>query len=76
MTDKDKLDVLVNIPVAMFVGEDDTGWVGAQCRMLRPVSKNLGGEVSLQVMAGEGHVIQSLGDGVVLYELLESFRTK
>ncbi|NOH10835.1 MAG: hypothetical protein HND51_04235 [Chloroflexi bacterium] len=73
--DKNKLNLLVNIPVTMFVGELDEGWVGAMQDTETSLNE-LGGDASLQVMAGEGHVIQSLGDGVALYELLESFREK
>ena len=71
--DKQNLAGLIDIPVAMFVGENDTSWVRSMQETADTLS-DLGGTVSLEIVPNEGHVIRSLGDGARLYELLESFR--
>ena len=71
--DFQRLNSLVDIPVAMFVGEQDDGWV-QQMEATEASLTELGGRVSLEVVAGEGHVIESLAGGGSLFDLLESFR--
>lgn len=71
--DKQNLPRLTNMPIALFVGENDTGWVTAMQETNDTINK-LGGFASLEIVPDEGHVIRSLGDGVKLYGLLESFR--
>ncbi|MEZ4662578.1 MAG: hypothetical protein R2911_33925 [Caldilineaceae bacterium] len=71
--DKQMLTRLTNIPIALFVGENDTGWVTAMQETTATINQ-LGGFAALEIVPNEGHVIRSLGDGVKLYGLLESFR--
>lgn len=70
--DFQQLEKLKNIPVAMFVGEQDTTWLEAMQATEKELSR-LGGTVSLEIVPGEQHVIKSL-TGEKLFDLLESFR--
>ncbi|MBI3241752.1 MAG: hypothetical protein HYZ49_05605 [Chloroflexi bacterium] len=70
--DQQKLSSLVNIPVAMFVGGEDTGWLEAMQDTEKTLTQ-LGGKVTLKVLPGEGHILESLTAGE-LFDLLESFR--
>ncbi|MCP5095072.1 MAG: hypothetical protein GY943_05940 [Chloroflexi bacterium] len=67
-----KLDRLVDMPVAMFVGEGDGTWL-VEMEKTEEALTALGGTVSLKVAEDEGHVIQSL-TGDVLFDLLDSYR--
>lgn len=73
-TDDDfaRLDSLTDIPVAMFVGEQDTGWL-TEMKRTEQVLSELGGTVSLEIATGEGHVIQSIR-GHELFALLNETR--
>ena len=73
-TDFEKLANLVDIPVAMFVGEQDTAWLDAMT-LVKEKLDELGGTVSLETVPGEGHVIQSLR-GADLFAMLDSYRNK
>lgn len=68
-----KLETLKDIPVAMFVGEQDSSWVATMQATEEELSR-LGGDVSLEIVPGEPHVIKSLVGGEALFDLLESFR--
>jgi dipeptidyl aminopeptidase/acylaminoacyl peptidase len=68
-----ELDLLVDIPVAMFVGEHDTQWRDGMEKTEQELAR-LGGNVFLKVVPDEGHVIQSLSGGEELFDLLESYR--
>jgi hypothetical protein len=68
-----KLDLLTDIPVAMFVGEQDTQWRDGMAKTEQELAR-LGGKVFLEVVPDEGHVIQSLSGGEALFDLLESYR--
>lgn len=70
--DRQKLPSLVNIPVAMFVGGEDTGWLQAMQDTEKELTR-LGGKVTLKVIPGEGHILQSL-TARELFDLLESSR--
>lgn len=70
--DFQRLDELIDIPVAMFVGEHDTTWIPGMEATAETLT-NLGGTVSLEIVPGEGHVIQSL-TGAELFDLLESYQ--
>lgn len=70
--DTENLANLEDIPVAMFVGENDNAWVGRMKATEQRLSE-LGGTVTLEIKAGEGHVIRSLSGGE-LFDLLDSFR--
>ena len=64
------LTELVAMPIRMFVGEfDNPGWLD-QARRTEARLRELGGDVELTVVAGQGHVIQTLS-GDTLFDLLE-----
>ncbi|MFQ5399143.1 MAG: hypothetical protein ACE5E7_06040 [Anaerolineae bacterium] len=71
--DFQKLDRLAKLPVAMFVGENDTAWL-AQMQAAQTRLAELGGDVFLEIVPGEGHVIQSLQGGERLFDFFESHR--
>lgn len=71
--DFQNLDLLTDMPVTMFVGEGDTSWIPRMQETEERLSA-LGGQVSLEIVADEGHLIRSLQGGERLYDLLESFR--
>ncbi len=68
--DKTNLVELVDIPVAMFVGEQDTAWLGAM-QETETTLQAAGGNVTLNVLPGEGHILESV-TGEMLYEWMES----
>lgn len=70
--DKQKLAELKDIPVAMFVGENDSGWREGSEETQRALTR-LGGHATLELAPGEGHIIRSL-TGARLFDLLEQFR--
>ena len=54
------LDRLAGVlPVAMYVGENDDGWREAAERADRDLRQH-GGDVSLTVSSGEGHILQNI----------------
>jgi len=68
-----QLSRLRSIPVRLFGGGQDTGWV-EQMRRTRDRLQELGARVQLTVYPGEGHVPQSLAGGDVLLKALEASR--
>lgn len=70
--DLENIANLVDIPVAMFVGENDEGWV-SRMQAAEQALTQLGGQVTLEIVPGEEHVIRSLS-GERLFDLLESFQ--
>lgn len=70
--DFNQLNKLIDIPVALYVGENDSSWV-QQMTATQAELQRLGGRVSLNIVPDEGHVIQSL-TGAELYDLLDSYR--
>lgn len=66
------LDRLAGIPVRLAVGGADVQWIG---RMEETVARlrEFGGDVELEIFAGEGHVPPSLDGGAVM-ERLEALR--
>ncbi len=67
------LETLRDIPVRLFVGEEDTGWVAPMQETLATLT-DLGGDVTLDIRAGEGHVMQSLSNGVQIFDELDANR--
>lgn len=67
-----RLSTLTEIPVTLFVGENDSSWV-EQMQTTEAELRRLGGQVSLTIVPNEGHVIQSLS-GAELYDLLDFYR--
>jgi pimeloyl-ACP methyl ester carboxylesterase len=70
--DFERLNNLTGLPVVMFVGENDDGWVQRMEATAERLTE-LGGQAELEIVPGENHVIQSLSGGVRLFDLLESF---
>lgn len=70
--DSQKLNNLTDIPIAMFVGELDSSWREAMISTEEELSR-LGISATLEIVPGEGHVIQGIG-GDRFFDLLESFR--
>ncbi len=71
--DRAALDGLVDIPVRMYVGGDDTGWIGPAETTVESLEA-IGGDIELEIFPGEGHGIESTSDGTLVFEQLESFR--
>ncbi len=71
--DKANLEKLIDIPVMLFVGANDTGWIGPM-RETAAALKALGGTATLEIVPDEGHFIRTLIGGETLFALLESFR--
>ena len=71
--DREALPGLGAVPIRMFVGEEDTSWVEAAERTAELVD-TAAGDVELTVFPGEGHIMASTADGVLVFEQLESFR--
>ena len=74
-TDEDRVNLerLAAIPVAMFVGGNDTSWIEPMQAAADSLTGQ-GGDVLFEIVPGEDHVIESLSGGKRLFELLESFR--
>ncbi|RLE23871.1 MAG: hypothetical protein DRJ50_05480 [Actinobacteria bacterium] len=64
---------LTDIPVRMFAGETDTGWVEPM-QQAEATLDELGGDVVLVVFPGEGHIIGALSDGVQVFDELDAAR--
>jgi len=70
--DDPNLAKLKDIGVAMFVGGQDTGWRQAS-ELTEKTLKDLGYDVELHVVEGEGHIISSL-TGADLFDAIERVR--
>ena len=71
--DREALADLAGVPVRIFVGEQDTGWIGSM-EQTRATLADLGGDVTLEIVPDEGHVIRSLSDGVRIFDELDALR--
>ncbi len=71
--DEANLAQLLTIPVAMYVGANDSGWLRPM-RETAAILNNQGGTVTLEIVPDEGHFIRSLIGGEALFVQLESFR--
>ena len=71
-TDKAKLKRLVKIPVASYVGEQDSSWREASVRTVREFNR-LGGRATLTVSPGEGHILTKI-TARQLFDVLEKTR--
>jgi poly(3-hydroxybutyrate) depolymerase len=60
------------VAVTMYVGEDDRDWLD-ESRQAQADLEALGGRVSLTIVPGEGHIIESLS-GAELYDVLDAVR--
>ncbi len=71
--DQAALAQLVDVPVRLYVGGTDTDWI-SPAQQTADTLESLGGDVEITIYDGEGHVMDSTRDGVVVFEQLESFR--
>lgn len=71
--DLDALAALGDIPIRMYVGERDEVWRGAMEQTVELLAEQEA-DARLEIIANEGHFIQSLADGVRLFEELEVLR--
>jgi pimeloyl-ACP methyl ester carboxylesterase len=70
--DRGNLKRLVKIPVASYVGEQDSSWREASVRTVRELNR-LGGRATLTVSPGEGHVLKKI-TARQLFDVLETTR--
>ncbi len=75
VADKKRLKQLVDLPIAMYAGETDTGWVKPMESTATELRK-LGADVQLEIINGEGHVIQNWQDGKKLFGVLNEWHEK
>jgi predicted esterase len=68
-----KLDRLIEIPVALYVGERDSSKWLERMESAAEILNDLGGTAKFVVEDDQGHVIQSV-DGEDLFRLLDSYR--
>ena len=71
--DKAALADLADIPVRLFVGEQDTNWVSSG-QTTFDVLDEAGADVVLEIVPGEGHSIGTLRDGVRVFDELDAAR--
>ena len=71
--DREALGGLAGIPVRMFVGGEDATWI-APMEDTEAALLALDGDVELEIVPGEGHIIGSLGDGVRIFDELDAAR--
>ena len=71
--DEANLPALKEMPIAMYVGANDSGWLRPM-RETAATLNNQGGTVTLEVVPDEGHFIRTLIGGEALFIQLESFR--
>lgn len=67
-----KLDQIAHLPIFMIVGEEDTRWA-QEMQKTAVAFEELGGTVSFQIEAGEGHVVRSVS-GDDLFDMLDGVR--
>jgi len=67
------LEGLKDIPISMFVGGDDPGWIEPMAAAHETLEA-LGATVSLDIREGEGHIMTSLSDGIDVFDFLDSVR--
>ncbi len=72
--DQAALAELTDVPVRLFVGGEDTNWIGPAEEAVATLT-SAGGDAELTIFEGEGHVMDSTRDGTLVFELLESFRS-
>ena len=71
--DKKNLAKLNDLPIAMYVGKDDGGWVKKMEETVESL-KELGAKVTFEIIPNQGHVIQGWQDGKKLFGLLNRWR--
>lgn len=71
--DQRALSDLSDVPVRMFVGQNDSEWVTAM-RNTQERLDDAGGDVTLEIVPGAGHIIEGLWDGVRIFDELDALR--
>jgi pimeloyl-ACP methyl ester carboxylesterase len=71
--DQAALGDLVDVPVRMFAGENDPGWVAPMQETVATLTE-LGADATLEIFPGEGHIIGALSDGVQIFDELDALR--
>lgn len=71
--DQVALENVVDIPVRLWVGGDDSSWLDNMEDATEDL-RTLGGDVELFVLPGEPHVLQSTVDGVAFFNELDAAR--
>ena len=71
--DRDALEALSSVPIQIYVGGNDTGWIDGANETVQAASA-AGVDVSLEIFPDENHIIDSTSDGVVVFEQLERAR--
>lgn len=71
--DREALAELTGVPVRMFVGSEDTTWIPPMEEAEATLTE-LGGDVVLEIVPGEGHIIGALSDGVRIFDELDAAR--
>ena len=73
-TDADRTNLeQAEVPIRMFVGETDAGWVEPMQETYDTLSSQ-GRDITLEVFPGEGHRVVSLSDGVRIFDELDELR--
>lgn len=71
--DHSALAELTTIPIRMYVGENDTAWI-APMEQAAAELRYLGGDVTIEIIADEGHIISTLGNGLQVFDDLDEAR--
>ena len=71
--EKTQIESLIDLPIAMYVGGNDRGWLVPMQAMADELTKLGHAPAVLRVFEGEGHTPKSL-TGEILFKALESFR--
>ena len=71
--DETQLESLTSLPIAMYVGGNDAGWLVPMKAMAAELTKLGHPPAVFRVFEGEGHTPESL-TGEILFQALESFR--
>jgi dipeptidyl aminopeptidase/acylaminoacyl peptidase len=72
--DRAALDELT-LPIRMYAGELDADWV-RRMEETADLITAAGGDVTLEIVPGEDHVIESLRDGVTVFDVLDAARSE
>lgn len=70
---REAVPTLAEIPVRMFVGETDGGWVEPAQETFDTLT-DLGADVELNIVEGEGHNISTLSNGSIIFDTLDEIR--
>ncbi len=74
--DKKYLKKLKDLPMSLYAGANDKSWVQPMEKMVGDLKKLGAAEVTLEIVAGQGHVIRGWEDGKKLFTVLNLWRNK